>query len=124
MPEIKYAVCPGYIISPRDGDRHFITFTQICRCYGVDERECKSRNEVGFPKDFLDSLIQLYPRADGLYPQYNKGPREVGRVMGIQFCENGGTAPECPYSDFIDVANWRIGWERGTGISEFLVKSA
>lgn len=63
----KYLICPGWVVSENDGQRHFINSNQLIRLYGVKPEECsiaasKSR-EIGFSKD----LIRLRPRYDGNY---------------------------------------------------------
>jgi len=65
--KVKYLVCPGWIISEHDRDRHFINSAQLIHLYGVNPAEChiaasKSR-EIGFGND----LIRLRPRYDGNY---------------------------------------------------------
>jgi hypothetical protein len=34
-----YAVFPGHIVA-RDGDRHFLSFSRLCRLYRVDPADC------------------------------------------------------------------------------------
>ena len=35
----RFALHPGYVISPNDGDRHYITFRALCDLHGIDPRE-------------------------------------------------------------------------------------
>ena len=69
---IKYAVYPGLITSPSDGDTHFISAGQLMELHRVNQKECivMRRNEPrsrGIAKD----LICLFPRGDGNYHHYN-----------------------------------------------------
>ena len=67
MP-FKYVVHPGYVVSRNDGDKHYITFIQLCRLYEVNPNECinaeSQKQTVG--RD-LASLTHLHPRWDGNY---------------------------------------------------------
>lgn len=69
---IKYAVYPGTTVSRNDGQRHYITFEQLVRLYGVNPRECIdcSRPTNGFK---LDGLIPLTPRYNGNYEIKGQG---------------------------------------------------
>lgn len=61
----KYAIHPGWIISRNDGDRHFITFRQLCDLYDVDPKECFPWSDgAGLTES---KYIHLYPRKDGNY---------------------------------------------------------
>ena len=66
---IKYAVYPGYVLS-RDGNRHYITASQLANLYRVNSRECividPIRPETSFGLN-TNNLINLYPRDDGNY---------------------------------------------------------
>lgn len=72
---IKYVLCPGYITSKTDGQRHYITAPQLMKLYGVRPKECV----VHIPQDWWErsdyeraaksheGLIWLAPRYDGDY---------------------------------------------------------
>ena len=69
---IKYVVCPGYIRSKTDGDRHFITASQLIHLYGVDPTECiVRRHDMSEHEERLfrapEDAIHLYPRYNGDY---------------------------------------------------------
>ncbi len=65
-PRVKYLLCPDYVRSRADGDRHYITPPTLARLYGVSLQEC-----VVWPNRgrwlYGGSLIWLYPREDGDY---------------------------------------------------------
>ena len=71
----KYIVFPGAVTSKTDGQRHYISHTQLMRLYGVDPRECElyeptpwSTRSVHFmAEDHQDGMICLAPRYDGNY---------------------------------------------------------
>jgi hypothetical protein len=60
----KYLICPGWITSINDGDRHFITADELIRLYGVDRAQCQiAKDGVKYPKE----MIRLAPNMDGKY---------------------------------------------------------
>lgn len=65
---IKYAVYPGHVRSVNDDDTHFISFTQLCRLYGVNREECVNMHDT-YKRMGVDTtnLTKLYPRSDGDY---------------------------------------------------------
>lgn len=65
----KYLLCPGYVTSRTDGDRHFIDARRLRELYGVRSEDCEIYNEyLGMVHGYFhDSMIRLYPRADGNY---------------------------------------------------------
>lgn len=80
---IRYAVCPGYVISKSDRQQHFISATQLMRLYNLPANEClvldtdayfnraTSEKLKGYTKDFLDTLQWLTPSYDGNYTRIN-----------------------------------------------------
>jgi hypothetical protein len=74
----KYALYPGYVISQYDGDRHFISASQLAELYGVNFNECvivdKSRPESMVMRGHTSDLIPLFPRMDG---KYKKPPNKT-----------------------------------------------
>lgn len=65
-----YVLCPGYVISKTDGQRHFVDERQLAALYGVRLRECEVMPERMFarfgwrpPAD----AVYLCPRYDGDY---------------------------------------------------------
>ncbi len=73
MSDKKYAVCPGYVRSKNDGQRHHISFGRLCELYGVAPRECFDMSD--HPAIAAAGLIVLEPRHDGKYrlPQGGEG---------------------------------------------------
>ena len=65
--KIKYAVCPGYVISKNDSDRHYIDSRQLIILYGVDPKECRIFNGGYVQTRIPENLIILRPRYDGNY---------------------------------------------------------
>jgi hypothetical protein len=64
----RYVLCPGWITSRNDGDRHYISAAKLARYYGVNLRDClielpgKSRRFQVHEK-----MVFLNPRLDGDY---------------------------------------------------------
>jgi hypothetical protein len=60
----KYLICPGYVASKYDRDRHYMTADQLMRHYGVKPEEC-----VVFDMKHKrrEDLIELYPDYHGRY---------------------------------------------------------
>lgn len=70
----KYICYGGYVTSKNDGDFHYVSANKLAILYRINPRECimvdYSTDENWyrlFSKDFLDSLIPLYPKYDGNY---------------------------------------------------------
>ena len=68
---MKYIIHPGYIISPRDGDEHFIDDRTIMELFKVPPMKCDTRDYRN-PRTFQHkSLIKgdviLRPQRDGIY---------------------------------------------------------
>jgi hypothetical protein len=64
----RYVLCPGWITSRNDGDRHYISAAKLARYYGVNLRDClielpKQRSHPGF----YTRMVFLEPRLDGDY---------------------------------------------------------
>lgn len=66
MGEKKYLVCPGYVISKNDGERHFIDANTLMRLYGVNPSLCILESPI-HNMQFHGPLIRLEPRYDGNY---------------------------------------------------------
>lgn len=69
----KFIVHPGYIVSTTDGDRHYISFTQLCRLYQVNPRDCVDASNtyamLGRGDDGNAKFFEhLYPKSNGDYP--------------------------------------------------------
>jgi hypothetical protein len=75
-PIIRYVLCPGTIVSAKDGDVHFINAHTLAQLYGVRFDECvvypagdqewhdKMRNHL---RREFSHLPWLHPRYDGNY---------------------------------------------------------
>lgn len=71
----KYVVCPGYIRSATDGQRHFITARALAELYGVPANECVTYDYDQAAKspayeqtnEWKLELIPLHPKSDGKY---------------------------------------------------------
>ena len=76
---IKYAVCPGRVISKTDRQVHYVTAPQLMRLYGLNPEEClvfdteayfgdeSSEKMRGYTEDFLNSLEWFTPSYEGNY---------------------------------------------------------
>lgn len=72
---IKYGLCPGYVISKNDGQRHFINAGKLMRLYNVSPAECVILYDGKKPMGFRPGeLILLRPDYSGSYkiPKENK----------------------------------------------------
>ena len=65
----KYLVCPGYVRSKNDGDRHFISAHRLMNLYGVRPGECFVHVYGEPPPCGIDTstLISLFPSVSGNY---------------------------------------------------------
>ena len=64
-------LCPGFVISKTDGDRHYISARELARLYCVRLDDCliDDTANAGIRGIVLeDGDIRLYPRIDGNYP--------------------------------------------------------
>ncbi len=71
--EPTVVVHPGKVTSRRDGDVHIVTFTRLCRLYGVDPRRALNAAHPAhaalarYRRDLGEDVIDLFPREDGGY---------------------------------------------------------
>lgn len=77
----KYVVYPGWVVSRTDGDRHFISSTQLMELHGVTPSECVVMRSGIRPHGISKDLISLFPRTDGSYRNY--GREFKGKVRGV-----------------------------------------
>lgn len=66
----KYLICPGHIISGTDGDKHYISASQLMALYKVDREDCiiyDIDQHKGYQMGEFANLIVLRPRGDGDY---------------------------------------------------------
>ena len=70
--EKKYIVCSGYVYY--DGDRHFISSSQLIRLHNVNRQECiivdSGKNYKLLDTIETHKMIHLFPRNDGKYKNY------------------------------------------------------
>jgi hypothetical protein len=59
-----YAVFPGHIMS-QDGDRHFLSFSRLCRLYQVDPGECVNMSDHRATAGLRMNGLKI------LHPQHN-----------------------------------------------------
>ena len=71
----KYLLHPGYVTSATDGDKHYITASQLMRLYNVREEECVTYLPYR-PYPNQEKLIDLYPKYDGKYTDMSKRQEE------------------------------------------------
>jgi hypothetical protein len=78
---IKYIICPGYVTSKTDGDRHYITSRQLIELYGVNPKEC------AIEKEYIrsaENAIFLRPRYSGHYREWLAGmANQAGTQKGL-----------------------------------------
>lgn len=70
MRAVRYLLCPGYIISKNDGDRHYISAGQLKQLYKVNWEDCDIEKQ-GLQLSRYN-YIRLFPRYDGNYTDYPK----------------------------------------------------
>lgn len=56
---VRYIVYSGYVVSQTDGDRHYVTFRQLCRLYKLDPRQGNVVN--------ADQMLSIVPRPDDIH---------------------------------------------------------
>ena len=66
-PPKYFAIHKGYVTSKNDGDRHYIGFLQLCKCYHLDPKYCIDWNDGGHLNRFEIDYIHLFPRLNGDY---------------------------------------------------------
>jgi hypothetical protein len=75
--ELKFLVCPGWVTSKNDGDRHWITAHQLMQLYMVRPEQCLIQGEaaelhiIGRRFD-TEHLIPLRPSYHGHYPVFQE----------------------------------------------------
>lgn len=64
----RYVVHPGFIYSKTDRQKHYITFTQLVRLYGVPSADCIDASKPSEMQG-IDRMqfTHLHPRYDGRY---------------------------------------------------------
>ena len=69
MAAKKYLLCPGWVPSKTDGDRHYITAGALARLYGVPLSECLTMPEGDKARGWNKNhgLIELGPQYHGRY---------------------------------------------------------
>uniref|UniRef100_A0A6M3LH95 Uncharacterized protein n=1 Tax=viral metagenome TaxID=1070528 RepID=A0A6M3LH95_9ZZZZ len=71
----KYIVYPGFVTSRNDGDRHYVSASQLIHLHKVQNSECiivRGRRDYYKLHGINRELINLIPRSDGNYKSYNK----------------------------------------------------
>jgi hypothetical protein len=83
---MKYAICPGWITSRNDGNRHFIGFANLVKLYGVDLAECvlvTDGQRTGWSEEELSGLTWLHPQSSELkYEKIRERLAQAGEVPG------------------------------------------
>ena len=71
---VKYVVCPGYVVSQNDNDRHFVSADQLMRLHKLNPKECIIA-DARFPETYIgregliQSLPNFYPRCGQEYQE-------------------------------------------------------
>ena len=74
----KYAICPGYIRSKTDGDRHYIGYNRLIELYQLNPKDCfldEKVNYIGLSPS--DQIIYIYPLYSGNYQIFRKNETDV-----------------------------------------------
>lgn len=68
----RWVVHPGWVRSQSDGDRHFVSFGQLCRLYHIDPRRAIDASnrmwDLGMSFEQIAKLKHARVRIDGKYP--------------------------------------------------------
>lgn len=72
----KYVIYPGWVGSRNDGDRHFVSSTQLMELHRVAPSECVIMRSGVRPHGVSKDLIPLFPRTDGNYHNY-EGEKKI-----------------------------------------------
>lgn len=72
MKPIYYVVCPGWVQSKNDGQRHYIGFDELMMLYGLSHRTHDVHLEPNAPWEWHGwnppaNAVYLRPRYDGNY---------------------------------------------------------
>ena len=102
-PPKKYMLCPGYIISKNDGQRHYISPADLVRLYGANPAECVIFGNV--PESDHHKYIKLVPKRNGDYflPEPVGEPEEDQRL----YC------PKCKSHKISSVQSFPVDKETG-----------
>lgn len=65
MSQAKFVVHPGWVVSVKDRQRHFVGFGELVALYRVPPKECVRYRESGWRAP--TNAIHLYPRSDDNY---------------------------------------------------------
>lgn len=63
----RFLIRPGHVISPEDGDLHWISARQIMDLNHIDPRECividdrRPDTSLGYTEEYLSTLLELGP---------------------------------------------------------------
>lgn len=63
----KYVLCPGYVTSRTDGDRHYIGVSELLWLYGVSMNDCLIDDTSHSRLEGYGDLVRLYPKSNGDY---------------------------------------------------------
>lgn len=89
MKPIYYIICPGWITSKNDGQRHYIGAMQLMRLYGMSHRTHDVHIHPEGRHEYLgwnppSDAVYLHPRYDGDYkeqPTYETDRRNNERLQ-------------------------------------------
>lgn len=73
MTRKRYVIHPGWVVSRRDGDRHFIGYWQLVQLYRVNPAECIHADQtLGMKKKHLQAMTHLHPSVSGNYDRKDR----------------------------------------------------
>jgi hypothetical protein len=62
--QARYVLCPGWVSSVNDGDRHFIGYDQLMGLYGLRPNQCERYDEHRRYPDRVRFLYPMYHKSD------------------------------------------------------------
>jgi len=83
MPKVRYALYPGGVISPNDGQSHYVGALALARLYGVPMNECivcDPRAPWSPAHLYHEGLIKLRPKSNGDYRLPVPGAQSIAQT--------------------------------------------
>lgn len=85
---MRVILCPDFVTSRSDGDRHFISASRLARLYGVLPtdivREYRGRPLMPLDQQQREGWVELWPRYDGKYYDIHKLDNFQPKMVNFQ----------------------------------------
>jgi len=86
----RVILCPDFVRSKSDGDRHFISASMLARLYGVlptDIVRVKNSSKPEMPQDQMlhEGWVELWPRYEGDYYNIHSPALQVSQNKNFKF---------------------------------------